>query len=278
MHFGSALRLLRLERGVGLRELGRLLGVSGAYLSRVEKGHDPPPTPDRLAALADALGVDRVALVDLAGQAGPEVTGYMHRVPAAASFLLELARRDVGPAGIARLRAVLDAELPGDGPRVRSLRATDLLSPERIVLGFGGSDYEDVLSALVMRLPEGLSISKRDILQEFLRREKESSTLLGGGFALPHAALPVTFPCEALISLVILARPLPVASPDGEPLRAAMLLLFREQKDDGRLPNVSLNLLTRAARLARAVDVHALAELGSERDAYDRLSAIESTL
>lgn len=46
--FGAALRLLRVEAGLSLRALAQRIGVSSAYLSRVEHGHDAIPTPDRL--------------------------------------------------------------------------------------------------------------------------------------------------------------------------------------------------------------------------------------
>ena len=55
MHFGAALRLLRVDAGVTLRALAERVGVSSAYLSRVENGHDAVPTPDRLADIAAAL-------------------------------------------------------------------------------------------------------------------------------------------------------------------------------------------------------------------------------
>ena len=57
MHFGAALRLLRVDAGISLRGLAEEVGVSSAYLSRVENGHDAPPTADRLVALAEAIGI-----------------------------------------------------------------------------------------------------------------------------------------------------------------------------------------------------------------------------
>ena len=70
MHFGATLRLLRIEAGLGLRELAQRVGVSSAYLSRVENGHDAPPTPDRLATIARILGLSPSVLLEL-GQRVP---------------------------------------------------------------------------------------------------------------------------------------------------------------------------------------------------------------
>jgi PTS system nitrogen regulatory IIA component len=57
MHFGFTLRLMRTTAGFSLRELAARVGVSSAYLSRVEHGHDPIPTLDRLASIARCLRV-----------------------------------------------------------------------------------------------------------------------------------------------------------------------------------------------------------------------------
>ena len=59
---GGTLRRLRLESGISLRDLARRLGVSSAYLSRVEHGLDAVPTPERLEAMAEELGVPAAML------------------------------------------------------------------------------------------------------------------------------------------------------------------------------------------------------------------------
>lgn len=126
MHFGATLRLLRVDAGLTLRALARRIGVSSAYLSRVENGHDPAPTPDRLIAIADALGLPRAVMVELAQQAGPAVAGYLDRVPEASTFFLDIARRDFRGPQIARIKAFIDAEFPKPHERAicRSWRAS----------------------------------------------------------------------------------------------------------------------------------------------------------
>jgi len=44
--FGIALRRLRLEAGVGLRELARLIDKSAGYISDVEQDNVPPPSEE----------------------------------------------------------------------------------------------------------------------------------------------------------------------------------------------------------------------------------------
>ncbi len=91
MVFGSVLRLLRVDAGSTLRGLAATVGVSSAYLSRVENGHDPAPTPDRLVAIAHAIGVSPQLLVELAERrsaatspTSPPRTGCSSRLPGAA--------------------------------------------------------------------------------------------------------------------------------------------------------------------------------------------------
>src|SRR5688572_8084282 len=112
MTFGATLRLLRIEAGLSLRELAQRIGVSGAYLSRVENGHDAVPTPDRLVAIADVLGLPRSVLVELARQAGPAVDGWLQRTPEAGALLLEMARRGLTGWQIAQVKAFIDVEFP----------------------------------------------------------------------------------------------------------------------------------------------------------------------
>ena len=52
--FGETLRDLRLEAGVGLRELARLIGKSPGYLSDVENGRVPPPSEPVILDIAIA--------------------------------------------------------------------------------------------------------------------------------------------------------------------------------------------------------------------------------
>jgi PTS system nitrogen regulatory IIA component len=240
MHFGATLRLLRNEAGFSLRELAGRVGVSGAYLSRVENGHDPAPTPDRLIAIADALGLSHSSLVELARQTGPAVDGYVQRTPEAGSLFLEIARRGFRGPQIARIKAFIDTEFPNEASDVAPNRLADLLPPSHVVVGLSCSDLEDLVSVAATRL--GDEFDPRDVVRRVLAREREHPSLLGGGFAAPHAVLEHEVPETAV--LITLARPLPLDTPDGHPLRVAFL---RVCGPDSR---ARLWFLTRVARLA----------------------------
>jgi nitrogen PTS system EIIA component len=267
MHFGAAMRLLRIESGISLRVLAQRVGVSGAYLSRVENGHDPAPTPDRLVSIAEALGVPAAVLLDLAQQTGSAVSGYLQRVPAASSLFLDIAQRDLGSAQIARVKAFIDSEFPtrrgrvGPGPT----RLRDLLTPSRVVLRLACTRLEDLIDVAVARLPAIQGVSPHQVAAGIWAREQETPSALGGGFAVPHGLVPGS-PLAAV--LVTLARPLPIETPDGRPIGVALVVVWGES---GRQ---NLDLIARIARLA---GYEVAEELRAATTAARALSIIEKT-
>ncbi|MDW3205510.1 MAG: helix-turn-helix domain-containing protein [Alphaproteobacteria bacterium] len=75
--FGERLRALRRERGVTLKDLSEALGVSQAYLSALETGRRPRPTPARVDQICAYFGIiwdEAEALKDLARLSQPRIT------------------------------------------------------------------------------------------------------------------------------------------------------------------------------------------------------------
>ncbi len=261
MHFGATLRLLRIDAGLGLRELARQIGVSGPYLSRVENGHDAVPTPERLMAIADALGVPRAILLELGRQTGAAMSDYLARVPAASAFMLEVARRGLDAVQLARLMTVMDREFPASPQPAAARPLSALLEPARIVLHLSCSDMEDLIAVAAAKMQQGLGQEIRSLAAHMSARERESSTAIGAGFVLPHAVVAGVKPAAALMTL---ARPLHVSAPDSRPACVAIALVC----DD---PAIHLSLLAGIARLAH----HELAaELVAARTPDEALSAI----
>jgi PTS system nitrogen regulatory IIA component len=265
MVFGSALRLLRVDAGASLRELAAAVGVSSAYLSRVENGHDPAPTPDRLTAIAVALGQPPALLVELADRVEPAVAGYMSNVPAANRLFLEIARRELTAAQVGRVLAFVEAEFPDAaargqaGPTLHSL-----LSPDRVILGLRCAAMDDLLDLAASRLAGAWPGTSAPALAAALRsREAVAPCALGGAFALPHTAHPGGPPAAALFTL---ANPLP-PGPDGVPVRVVLVL--------AGLGDRSLTLLPRAALLARGRVALDLAAATHAEGAIQALRAAE---
>lgn len=228
MHVGATIRLLRLGAGIGLRDLAERIGVSSAYLSRVENGRDAPPTADRLEAIARELALPPALLLEVAGRVSPFLSSYMREVPAASALFVDIARRNLDAEAIARVREVLERELPAPREPSAVRRAPplpSLLAPGRVVLGLSAARVSDVLDVLAARLGEGSSVGTKQLAESMRERERESSTLIGGGVMVPQAFAPG----PPLAALVVLRRPLAVEAPDGEKLRVAIAVRASER-------------------------------------------------
>ncbi|WP_437784114.1 PTS sugar transporter subunit IIA [Sorangium sp. So ce1097] len=268
--FGAALRLLRVEAGLSLRALAHRIGVSSAYLSRVENGHDAIPTPDRLTAIASALGLPPALLLELGRQVEPLVSRYLDRVPAANALFAEIARRDLSGPQLARVKAFIDAEFPVSAPlgEAPARRLSALLTPERIVLQLSCAHIEDVIDVAASRLaaPGGAPPASA-LAQEILRRERESPTALGNGVAVPHAIVPGARQAAVVATL---AEPLAVPTPGGAPLRLVVVLVC------GEAGRAHLELLAEVARFASRNAADALCAARDPAQLIEQLAHIEA--
>ncbi|MCD4784873.1 MAG: helix-turn-helix domain-containing protein [Candidatus Eremiobacteraeota bacterium] len=58
MGFGDLIRKFRVDRKIGLREFARMVGISPAFVSQMEKGEFKPPGEDTIRRMAQVLGFD----------------------------------------------------------------------------------------------------------------------------------------------------------------------------------------------------------------------------
>lgn len=105
--FGDMLRYERELAGFGLRQLAVIIGVSPAYLSRVEGGMKPPPTEDRIRLIAEVLDTDFYQLMGAAGRVPSEITDHFRRAPSEIMRLLEVTS-DMSRVEIDRLNDLLE--------------------------------------------------------------------------------------------------------------------------------------------------------------------------
>lgn len=270
MHFGATLRLLRLESGLGLRDLARRLGVSSAYLSRVENGHDPAPTPARLEHLARELGVPAPLLMDLAHRVSPFLADYIEQVPEAGVLFLEIAHRRLDPGQLSELRAFLDERFPASTPVASGSmrRLSDLLVPDRVILGLRCESIEDALDIVAGRLVGASKGCSAPMLAAALKsREHNVSSAIGGAVGVPCAYLSKADEAAALVTF---ASPLAYPTPDGEPLRLLIVLMG---------PPEATHRLLRLAHVARLTArglADALVALESPRQVISRLALLEA--
>jgi len=88
--FGQLIRELRINQKDynSLREFARKVGLSPAYLSRIENQKEPPPSESIIERMAEALGIDKYELFSQAGKIPTEFLETFQKNPkSVASFM-----------------------------------------------------------------------------------------------------------------------------------------------------------------------------------------------
>lgn len=86
-NFGETIRDLRVAQDLGLREMATKVGISPAYLSRIERGKERPPRPEVIKELAKVMAADPDVLFRLSSSTDPEVVDYLHDQPEVMNLL-----------------------------------------------------------------------------------------------------------------------------------------------------------------------------------------------
>ena len=128
---------------------------------------------------------------------------------------------------------------------------SELLTPERVKVPLGGRSKDDVLSELVtLAMPSASASDTESILESVRIRERQHSTAMGEGVAIPHGRTPV------LTELVIAAGIAPTAvdydAPDGQPVTLFFLIVGPESAGGAHV-----KALARIARLLRRESLRA---------------------
>jgi PTS system nitrogen regulatory IIA component len=267
MHFGTALRLFRTDAGINLGDLARRIGVSAAYLSRVEHGHDPAPTPDRLIAIARALDLPPLLLIELAAHTGAALAGYLEEVPSASALFLDIARRRLSAAELARVQQFISDSFPDKRALARPPRLSELMEPSAVAVGVTCDELEDAVEVAVSRWDLGERLSGVEVVDSIIEREKQASSAIGSGVVVPHAVIKGA---PAVAALVTLRRPLALPAPDQEPIRLVLVLLLPAS---GRR---HLETLAQAARLASRGIAGAVASIRDPERILAQVAALEA--
>src|SRR3990170_8301255 len=88
--FGQIVKDLRIKNTdySSLRDFARKVGLSPAYLSRIENGKEPPPSESIVEKIAYALGADKYELFSCAGRVPTEFLETFKKNPrGVASFM-----------------------------------------------------------------------------------------------------------------------------------------------------------------------------------------------
>ena len=90
--FGSYIKTLRLNRGLGLRELARQLGISAPYLSDLEKDKRAAPRMSLIRAIKKILAADSEIIYDLAGKSRNTIASDIEHLLIAKPEIVSLLR------------------------------------------------------------------------------------------------------------------------------------------------------------------------------------------
>lgn len=115
--FGETIREMRQAQQLGLRTAADRLGISPAYLSRIERGKERPPKPDLVKRLTTLLGGDPDRLFRLAQSTDPDLAEYVHSVPNVPEFLRTAKAMKLTPEDFAALIAEVKTRRPSDAVR-----------------------------------------------------------------------------------------------------------------------------------------------------------------
>ena len=89
--FGKRIKSLRIERDLGLRQLGRLLNISAMHISNLEKGR-VRPSAELVKKIADKLEGDLDELLHLAELIDPQIVEVIQKNPYKVPSLLRTAQ------------------------------------------------------------------------------------------------------------------------------------------------------------------------------------------
>jgi|SRR5215831_8375987 len=96
--FGKFLRERRMSRvaedpAFSVRQLAVRVGIEPSYLSKIERGEQPPPGEETIHRLATELGEDPDVLLALAGKVSSDLLEIVRERPALVGELLRSIRR-----------------------------------------------------------------------------------------------------------------------------------------------------------------------------------------
>lgn len=244
--------MLRTAAGVGLRELAKKIDVSPAYLSQVESGKLAPPTPERIAKIAEMISIPVSPLLEMSERLNPRLTALLQSNPELRQLILAMDKigldsrdylrltetiRKLGRTGFLRLlnhgrEHLRDfANLSHSSASVSLNEKPDF--PNRILKSIDSrlifpslraakkNEALRFLAASAGKIHPELQVKK--ISHALMGREQESSSGLGHGVALPH--LFVEGLSRTIIAVAKSQRGIEFCSIDGQPVYLICMIL-----------------------------------------------------
>ena len=147
------------------------------------------------------------------------------------------------------------------------MKITDLLSIDSIEIGSSYKDKDQLLkNAVKLMCRSGIINNEKEYLNSVLKREKESTTGVGNGIAIPHGR------CKAVdkagLAAIVLNKPVEYEALDNKPVE--LLFLIAAPEDKG---NVHLEILSKLAMML--MDQEFTFKLKNSRTAEEFIRAID---
>lgn len=154
------------------------------------------------------------------------------------------------------------------------MQLTNYLTPEHLLLKGAAADKYELLSRMVdivCRSPllERANLDPDNVRDAVFAREKERSTALGEGVALPHARIPGF----KGVGLAIATMDPPLDFGDGELVTIVCLVLAPQEQ-----PTISLKVLSQLTRFFSQTDRDKFIQLSSPEEAWEILSKSDLSL
>jgi PTS system nitrogen regulatory IIA component len=122
------------------------------------------------------------------------------------------------------------APSPSQGQRA-SISLHDAMQLGGIHFGIGGNDINGVLSAALTQSVLPPSVTKEDLLEPLIERERLASTGIGNGVAIPHPRHPIEgIPQGGMVSTFFLEQEIDFNAIDGAPVFVLFLMLSPHTK------------------------------------------------
>jgi transcriptional regulator with XRE-family HTH domain len=101
-------KLRAADRRYSLRQVAARIGVEPSFLSKVERGDEPPPSEERIVALAGDLGEDPDVLLAMAGRISTDLQRIICRRPSLFAQVLRELKSQPDHAVLRIIREVRD--------------------------------------------------------------------------------------------------------------------------------------------------------------------------
>jgi len=100
----------KLDPEFSVRKVATRIGVEPSYLSKIERGEQPPPSEEKIVALAQALGEDPDVMLAMAGKVSSDLQEAIRKRPQLFGELIRQLKKAPDRAVLRLVREVRDGK------------------------------------------------------------------------------------------------------------------------------------------------------------------------